>query len=853
MTKLTIKGLLAHKLRFALTAVAVLLGVAFLSGTLILTDTIKHTFDNLFADVYRGTDAVVRSREAIKSDFGPGEQRDRVPGELVGRVRAIDGVKTDAGFLQFFAQMVDKKGDAIGTPEMGAPTFGFNWVDVRALNPYKLEPGGKAPRGTDEVVIDAKTAADNDFAVGERIKILTPSAPKFYNIVGIAKFGDAESAGGASVALFETSAAQQIARAPDQFDTVNAVAEPGISQQELQQRIGAGLADRKLEVLTGEQITKENQDDIQDALQFFNTALLIFAFVALFVGSFIIFNTFSIVVAQRTREMALLRAVGASGRQVMASVLSEAVVVGILASIVGLGAGVLLSAGLKSLLAAFGFDLPAGGIQVLPRTIILSIVVGTVVALLSAIAPARRAARVPPVAAMRLVAVEARGHSGRRVVIGIVITALGVLALFTGLFGSSGIAFVGLGAFVIFLGVFVLGPVIARPVSNALGWPVARLRGMPGTLARENAIRNPKRTSATAAALMIGVALVGFITIFAASTKKSIDVQIDRAFKADFVISTGGGFGASDVGFSPALARSISRLPEVGAETPLRFNQADFDGSGHFFVALNAETASELFTLDVQQGRFADLGVDDVAISTDAADDHHWKIGSTIPVRFPTGNTTVTVGAIYGNGAKEGLSDYAFSLAAYDANYPQRIDNQIYVRLAPGVTTDEGRQAIERVVKPYPNAEVQDQSEFKQAQADQINQLLGLIYVLLLLAVIIALIGIANTLALSIYERTRELGLLRAVGMTRPQLRSTIRWEAVIIALLGTVLGLVIGLFFGWAIVEALKDEGISEFAPPGGQLILVVVLAGFAGVVAAIFPARRAAKLDVLRAVSSE
>jgi putative ABC transport system permease protein len=537
----------------------------------------------------------------------------------------------------------------------------------------------------------------------------------------------------------------------------------------------------------------------------------------------------------------------------MGAILTEAVLVGLFASIIGLGIGIVLSSALKTLLDAFGFDIPAGGTVVSARTVIVAVLVGVGVTILSAIVPARKASRVPPVAAMRDVATEDRPQSARRVLIGAGVTLVGILALFAGLFGDAGIEFVGLGAFIVFIGVFVLGPLIARPISGVIGWPIQRLRGMTGTLARDNAMRNPKRTSATAAALMIGVALVGFITIFAASTKESINVQIDRAFKADYVISTGSGFGGFG-GFSPQLGDDVAKLPQVGESSPLRFNEAEFDGSSKFFVALQPQSANDLFDLDVEDGRTADLEQSNsLAVSRSVADDHDWRIGTTVPVRFPNGTTDLTVRMIFGNGAKEGLADYAFSIATFDEHYTNQLDQQVYVKLASGVSPAEGRRALDGLLKAYPNAELQDRTEFKEAQAAMINQLLGLIYVLLALAVLIALIGIANTLALSIYERTRELGLLRAVGMSRRQLRSTVRWESVIISLLGTFLGLVIGLFFGWAVVEALADQGITEFAPPGDQLVVVVIIGGIAGVIAAIGPARRAAKLDVLRAVTHE
>src|ERR671911_752887 len=440
MGRVTIKGLLAHKLRFALTALAVMLGVAFMSGTMVLTDTISRTFDNLFADVNRGTDAFVRSRESLTSSFGGDRQRGRIPASLLPEIESVDGAAKAEGSLQFYAQLVDKKDDAIGNPGQGAPTFGFNWVPDRRLNPYRLEPGSQAPEGPDEVVIDAGSATEGDFKLGDQVNVLTQGPPKEYQIVGIAKFGDADSAAGSTAALFDTPTAQAITGAGDEFDSISVVAAPDVAQETLTKRITEKLDNNTYQVLTGEQITKENQSDIKDALSFFNIALVVFALIALFVGSFIIFNTFSIVVAQRVREMALLRAIGARGPQVMGAILTEAVLVGLFASVIGLGIGIVLSSALKALLDAFGFDIPAGGTVVSARTVIVAVLVGVGVTILSAIVPARKASRVPPVAAMRDVATEDRPHSGRRVIIGAGVTLVGVLALFGGLFGDAGIA-----------------------------------------------------------------------------------------------------------------------------------------------------------------------------------------------------------------------------------------------------------------------------------------------------------------------------------------------------------------------------------------------------------------------------
>ncbi len=854
MWRVTRKGLRAHKLRFVLTALAVLLGVSFMAGTMVLTDTIEKTFDDLFADVNEGTDAYVRSSNSIDADFGP-TQRERISADLLPEIEAVPGVKAAEGQVQFFAQLVDKDGDVIGDPAQGAPVFGLNYPRVRALNPFRLEEGSRRPQTADEVVIDKNSADEGDFEVGDRVRILTQSAPKEYEIVGLARFGDADSPGGASVSLFTTPEAQRITDAESQFDAIPVVGEGGISQETLRDRIRDAIDDPDIEVLTGAEITEENQSDIEDALSFITIPLFIFAAVALLVGSFIIFNTFSIVVAQRTRELALLRALGASQRQVTLSLVIEALVVGILASFAGLVVGVLLSVGLKAALSGFGFDIPSSGIVVTTATIVTSLVVGTVITVLSALVPAWKGARVAPVAAIRDVESARLTRGTRRLVIGGVIFAIGTASLLVGLFGDveNEIYLIAIGTLMVFIGVTTLGPVFAGPMSRVIGWPLPRLRGMTGTLARENAMRNPKRTSATAAALMIGVAIVGFFTVFASSLKASVNSQVDRLFTADFVISTGAFGGGGGSGFSPDLATQVSDLPEVAASSPLRFSEADVDNSSEFVIAIDTQTVDELFDLDPREGSFTDLTENGIAVSEKEANDNGWELGTRIPVRFPNGERPMTIDTIYGNGLREGLSDFVISLPAYALGYPEQLDSQIYVKLADGVSTTEGRCALEQVARPYGNAEVQDRAEFKDEFSEQVNQILGLVYVLLFLAVLIALIGIANTLALSVFERTRELGLLRAVGMSRRQLRASVRWESVIIAILGTLLGLVIGVFFGWAVIVALRDEGFEKFAPQAGQLLTIVIAAGFAGVVAALFPARRAAKLDVLRAITTE
>jgi putative ABC transport system permease protein len=844
----TRKGLAAHKLRFALTALAVFLGVAFMSGTLVLTATIQSTFDNLFSSIYRGTDAVVRAKEVLSADFGAG-LRPSIPESLLDQVRSAPGVASASPNVSIqYAQILNAQGNTFGKAGTGPPALGFNWDPNPTLNQFKLQPGSRPPANAHEVVIDKRSADEGNIHVGQVVTVLTAQGPGRYTVVGIVKFGDADSPAGASATLFTLPEAQRLADEAGKVDAIAVVAKPGVSQDQVQATLAGVLsADHNIQVITGKAVTKENQTAINKTLGFLSTALLLFALVALVVGAFIIYNTFSIVVAQRSREMALLRAIGASRRQVLRSVLIESTVVGLVASGIGIVGGIVLSYGLKGLLNTIGFDIPGHGVTVHPNAIIVGLVVGTVVTVASAIVPARQASRVAPVAAIRDVAIERRSRSAVRLAIGSVLAVLGIISLFSGLFGGAGIQTVGIGAAALFAGVVVLGPLFARPVSLWIGSPLPALKGMTGTLARENAARNPKRTSVTATALMIGVALVGFITVFAASTKASFGKAIDSQILGDFVIK-GPGF---QTGFSPKLAASIAKLPEAAAVTPVRLDVFAVNTTRSQLAAVDPNGAQQLFNFGSVAGKFTDLTADGIGVSKYEADKHHWKIGTELPVTFvDAGKQHLRVEFVF---KQRIFSDYFISIAAYDRYFTAPLDSQIFIKLKSGVTPAQGRGALEPLLAPYHTARLEDNAQYKSDQLKNLNGLLALVYVLLLFAVLIALVGIANTLALSIYERTREIGLLRAVGMTRRQIRSTVRWESVIIALFGTLLGIAIGLFFGWSVVTALHNQGITTFDPAVGQLVIIVLFAAVSGTVAAILPARRAAKLDVLRAVSTE
>jgi putative ABC transport system permease protein len=852
MFKVIVHGLLARKFRLVATALAVTLGVAFMAGTLVLTDTFGKTFDDLSAGVYKGTDAVVRATAVFNGPQFTGEQRPFVNASLASALGRVPGVAATEGSVFGYTRLIGKNGKALGNPANGAPTLGGNWNQVAALNPWHLV-AGQAPRAAGQVVIDKKSATDGHLRVGDFTTVLVKGPPQRVQVVGIIGFGTADSPGGASVVLFTTPVAQQLVSAPGKYTSILFVAKPGVSQQQLVSNLRSNLP-HGLEAITGAALIKESQDQFAKVLAFFNTFLLIFAVVALLVGAFMIFNTFSITVAQRTKENGLMRALGASKRQVLGSVLLEAVVVGIIASVIGLAAGVAVAIGLKAMLSGLGFGLPAGGIVFTARTALIAGLAGLAVTMIAAVSPARKAAKVPPVAAMQDVTVGSTGYGSKeRVMVGSAILVLGVAALFTGLFTnvSSRVLVVGVGALLVFFGVSVLGRTVSLPLSRAVGAPLPRLRGVTGKLARQNAMRNPKRTAASASALMIGVGLVGFITILASSSTASVNSAIDRSFAGDIVIDSGGGMMG---GVDPALARQLGKLPQVQAATGVAIGLAEVNGKVEQLSAVDPVAGSKIFDVSPVQGSIAALGHDGIAVYKDVAAADHLKLGSTVPVLFKdTGPQKLTVALIYGEATGAPAPRYFMGNQAFNANVPVRYDSRVFVKKAPGVSTAAALAAVRAVANKYSGTTVMDQAAFKVDQAKPIQQELTLVYALLALAILIALLGIGNTLALSIFERTRELGVMRAVGMTRHQLRAMIRWESVIIALQGTVLGLLIGVFFGWALVLAMRNQGITEFSIPALSLVIVVVLAALAGAAAAIWPSRRAAKLNILRAIVTE
>jgi putative ABC transport system permease protein len=856
--KVTRKGLLAHKVRFVLTGIAVILGVAFVSGTFVFTATIKSTFDDLITNIYKNTDAQVRGQQAFKNSQGfGGNTRPRIPATLEPVVAGAPGVQSVEGNVQLdYAQIEKANGKVVGKPGQGPPTLGFGWNGNQDLSPWRLVPGGHPPTNANEIVIDKGTASKGDFTVGQVATVLTNKPPKQYTITGIARFGSADNLAGASVTLFTVAEAQRIADAPNQFDYINVKAQPGVSQDQVAQNIRNALPPTSsVEVVTGHKLIQENQSDIQKALGFLNTFLLVFGIIALIVGGFIIYNTFNIIIAQRSKEMALLRAIGASRAQVLTSVLGESVAVGIVASAIGVLFGILLAIGLRAVFSALGASIPGSGVTIPPTAVIYGLFLGLVVTVFSSLFPALNGSRIPPVAAMRDVAIEKPLNPVRRSAVGFSILAAGLVVLFYGLFGARKFQITAIGMILVFLAVIIISPLYAQAGGRAIGKPIAKLRGITAELARENVGRNPRRTASTAAALMIGVALVAFISIAVASTKASFADQIDSQIKADYIVNSTLQNGGA--GLSPSLGRSIAALPEIETSTPVRGNLFEVGTSVQPVIAIDPAGAS-LFNLDIVAGSLGNITPDGLIVSKKKADSEHWTIGSQVPVTFvKTGHQVMRVEAIYGVDflAIGGGGNYLMSIPGFEQNFAgnQQLDFVIYAKLKPGVTAEQGKAAISPLVDKYPTAKLQDLATYKADQLAQLNGFVILIYILLVFAIFIAAIGVINTLLLSVYERTREVGLLRAVGMARSQVRSATRWESVLIAWLGTFMGIILGFFFGWVVVRALHDSGITKFSPAIRTLVAIVVLAFFLGVVAAILPGRRAAKLDVLTAISSE
>lgn len=852
MLKVTLRGLMAHKVRLIATAVSVLLGVAFMSGTQVLTSSVSASFDKVFADVYASIDVVVRSTNEVDTPFGP--ERTRISEAVLPTLVGVPGVEAAEGQVVGQIRVLDKDNQPLVTAQ-GPPNFGLNWLTSPALNGWTIVDGA-SPVAANDIVLDAKSAKDGKYAVGDTVNVSSTNGVQPFKVVGIAKFGKLETWGGAQAALFATSTIQTLVGEPGMYDWISVAGQNNESQTQLSGEISKVIPPGT-EAITGAEFTEESQSAFQKIIGIFSTFLLVFALIALFVGSFIIYNTFSIIVAQRTKELALLRALGASRGQVLRSIILEALFVGLIASIIGVGFGILLAIGLNKLMQSIGFSGPDTPIVLPPVAILVSLLVGTFITLVSALFPARRAATVPPIAAMRDVAVDRTGASRLRVAFGLILLALGAFMLWFGLNGNSdsGLQIIGGGAFFVFIALTVIGPVIATPFASVLGWPLQKASRITGRLARENAMRNPRRTSTTASALMIGIGLVGFIAVTAQSVKASTVDAINQSVTGQYVVTTES-FGSTAL--PQSMAAELDAVAGVDVAAGISATFANINNSGKIILAVDPDAISQVIEFDDVEGSFASLGVGEIAASEKLAEEKQLKIGDPVELVFLQGGaTTLTLGSIYKTEFPIQGPGWIIATDQFNTLVPpsQQTFVAIYIKLddTSSAGVDAALPGLKAVADTVPGAKLQNLDEYKKAQTDQVNQFLQIVYVLLALALIIAIVGVVNTLLLSVYERTRELGLLRAVGMSRRQVRSTIRLESVIISLMGTLIGLVIGIIFGWALVTALVDEGITSFAIPWSQLFIIVIIAILAGVGAALYPARRAARLDVLRAISSD
>jgi putative ABC transport system permease protein len=850
MVRTAFKSVLGHKVRLVLTAVAIVLGVSLVSGTFVFTDTITAQFDSLLDDIYEGTDVSVRSGGG---DFSAATEP--FPASVYDDVVAIDGVQeADGGVSSVSAQVLDSEGNLIGG--QGPPTLGFSWTVVPELNPMQIKDGnGRAPEGSGEVVIDVNSAQNVGLEIGDTVTVVAFNGPEDFELVGLASFGDADSLLGAILIAFELEEARRVFGYGDEFTGIVVQAEPGVDPAELTAAIAAVLPSN-VEAVTGETEQNEQATDINEGLSFLTIGLLAFAGVSVFVGAFIIQNTFRIIIAQRTRELALLRALGATGRQVRMMVMIEALIVGVVGSVLGIAFGFLLAIGIRGLMNAVGFGVGDSALVLLPRTVIVGMTVGVLLTLASALLPARKASRIPPIAALREDASRTPRRSLQtRAIAGVSITGIGVILLAVGLFASveNPIIYVGVGAAIGFIGVSVLAPLAARPLADLIGWPMPKLFGVSGKLAKENTKRQPRRTASTASALMVGVALVVFFSVFASSTKASVSETVFELFPADITFQSSTQTDPEvPSAMSPSFAQELRTQEELAVVSAMQFGKASVGGEEKLLGGIEPETIEQVFSLGAEDGTIEMLTQSGVAIvSRSYLEENELAVGEVLPVEYLSSGMVDT--QIVGVFDSDEFSDIFISTDSFKANFRYEGDVVVFANVAEGISVDEAQAAVAPVVASYGTVKAQTKSEIVTEAENQIDQGLALFTGLLFFAVIIAVLGITNTLTLSVYERTREIGLLRAVGMSRRQVRRMVRWEAVIVATFGALLGVGIGVVLGWSVVRALADEGLGAFDIPFTQVILALVLAGATGVLAAIWPARKASRMNILDAISSE
>jgi putative ABC transport system permease protein len=849
MRRVALKGLLGRKLRATLTAFAIVLGVAMISGSLVLTDTLGKSFDKVFDESYKTTDAVISSEEAIDTGDNT-SQAPAFPADVLNKVEGLPGVRLAYGSIEDEARLVDKSGDPIGR---GGSAIGIDPSADQTLNPVQLVQG-QWPRGDGEVAIDKATADREDFRIGGTVGAFADGPVRTYRVSGIVRLGSSDSVGGQTISVFDLPTAQQLFDKEGKLDLIRVQAKEGVSDADLVNEIRP-LLSATTQVKTAEDQASSDSENIQSGMKVIKYFLLGFGGIALFVGSFVIANTLSITVAQRMRELATLRTLGASRRQVLGSVVLESVVVGVIASIVGLFLGLGIAVGLKAILDAVGFELPGGGIVFSPRTIIVSLVVGTLIALLASLRPALRATRIEPIAAVREGAVLPRSRFARYAVPTAAILAAAAVALFSyGVFASDINTVVRLlalvaGVVLLFVSVAMVASRVVRPLAFLLGAPAARFAGAAGTLARRNAVRNPSRTASTAAAVMIGLALIAFVAVIGQGFRSSFSSAVGELFVADYSLSAG------NRPLTNKAAEAVRNTPGVEVVSEIRGAQGKLNGHSVKVNGVEANLAQVVPMKWTSGSRSvpAELGGDGAFAGDRYADDHSLTVGSPLVVSTPTGTTLrLRLEGIFdqpkGGSPFEGI---VLSKATFDGAFANHDNEFTFVNMRGGATAENAAR-LEQALAPFPNAKVETRDDFKNRQLSGLDQMLNILYALLGLSVLVSLFGVVNMLVLSVFERTRELGMLRAVGMTRRQVRRMVRHESIVTLLIGATLGISVGIFLAGLTSLALSDYGVV-FALPYRTLAIFVAGAILAGMLAAILPARRASKLNVLEALQYE
>jgi putative ABC transport system permease protein len=850
MRRAALKGIWWRKGRAALTAFAVVLGVAMVSGTFILTDTINKAFDSIFQDSYAKTSAVISGKEIVE-DAASGSAT--VPATLLERVRANDKVAEATGAIFNLSgtsdatKLIGKDGESLGSSNNGQFGFGFD-PKAERFNPMSLTDGRWAS-GPGQVVIDKGTAKDHGYDVGDRIGVAANGPTRQYTITGLAKYGTENSIGGATIAVFDVPTAQALLEKRGQYDTIFAAAKDGVSDEQLVSDLKP-VVPASAQIRTGQAQADKDSKDLQDNTKFVQYFLLGFGFIALGVGAFVIFNTLSITLAQRIRELATLRTLGASRRQLKRSVLTEGLVMGVFASVTGLFLGLALAAGLNGLFKAFGVDLPQASTQIQTRTVIVALGLGIGITLIASLSPARRATRIAPVAALREGATLPPRLGARRPAIPMTIVVVSAVVLIAGALGVGSLGttmlLVGVGALGLFLGVIMIASRLVRPLAKLVGGPARRLGGPSGRLASSNATRNTTRTATTAGALMIGLALVALVATIASSSRASYRNADEKAVSADYVVTSKSGFDT----IPPGAGQSVARVPGVNSVSAVRHDEAKAFGSKVTVEGIAPNYADMVHT-DWSQGSdavIARLGAQGAIVTKGYAEDHGLRIGSPLALTTSNGRPVPARVAAISDPEGDLTGDVLISQASFDAHFPRPSDMYVFVRTADG-TSSAVTEGIERAVAGFPEVDSHTRSGWLDFRGKDAQQFIMMLYVLLALSVIVSLFGMVNALVLTVFERTREIGMMRAVGMTRRQVRRMVRHESIITALIGAGLGLPLGVAIAGAMAAALD----TPFVLPVGPLVIVTIVAVIAGVLAAIAPARRASRLNVLNALHYE